>query len=317
MSNIVPVVQNINTFFETLFRPGEKICVTKDQRGTALFDWRDAEIITKAEFFCVNPSVSGRKNVNVTAHRNILVEFDAIPLDEQAAYVAGIGMPFTTCVFSGNKSFHYVISLAQDVSKETYKEIVKQVHAAVGAPVDKSCKNEARLSRFPNRMRRDTGRLQSLVSVGDPVDNAALIAWVRARGVAEPVTRADLGLDDWDGESGDTERSADPARDWFHQACPWETLLPDWEYAFGSGDTEFWRRPGATKRHSATINADGNNKIFLFTSSVTDVPCNQYLDKYQFYAFAHCGGDWQKARQYIERKYNDYWVKKEILCQLE
>jgi hypothetical protein len=125
----------------------------------------------------------------VTAFRNILIEMDTISLEDQASHIEDIKLPYSTCVFSGGKSFHYIISLKQDLtSRKDYDKLVRRIYAAVGNNlVDQSTKNPSRFSRMPNSYRADKDTYQELIYVGERIENDALEAWLLNRGV-EPIT---------------------------------------------------------------------------------------------------------------------------------
>ena len=119
----------ISDFFYTLFDENEATCFSSSQTGTKVFD-----IDTKHEYaskwavlFCINPlhptqdlnpteeyhsaDKPRRCDKNVVAYRNILIEMDSIPVEDQAEFIEKTGLPYTTSVFSGGKSIHYIISL--------------------------------------------------------------------------------------------------------------------------------------------------------------------------------------------------------------
>jgi hypothetical protein len=89
-------------------------------------------------------------------------------------------MPFTSCVFSGKKSFHYIISLEADLpDRATYDRLVKRIHSVVKM-ADKSTKNPSRFSRYPDFIRPDNGAAQALIELRTRVKNADLEAWLAA-----------------------------------------------------------------------------------------------------------------------------------------
>ena len=190
--------------FETIFNEGEATCLTLDPHGTMIraVDTLDVNIHT---YFSINPilytgdrdpsqewhnaAIPRRCDANVTCYRNILVEMDKTPLAKQMPYISEIGMPFTSAVFSGSKSIHFIISLATPlVDKKAYDEMVRRVYKAVGhSKVDKSCKNPSRLSRVPGHIRAETNKVQDLIALHGRVDNAILDAWLIAHNAPERV----------------------------------------------------------------------------------------------------------------------------------
>lgn len=185
-------------FLDCLFNYPEGICFSYTPRGTQVYM---EEILSDAQFFSINPlhptedkrptesyhasNKPRRADHNVTAYRNILIEMDKISLEDQVARIEEIGLPYSTCTYSGGKSFHYIISLAQDLpTRKDYDKLVRRIYAAVGNDiVDHANKNPSRFSRLPNAYRPDKDSYQELIAVNERIDNAALEAWLVSRGI--------------------------------------------------------------------------------------------------------------------------------------
>lgn len=180
-------------FYTTLFNEGEGVCWSIDCYGTAVYPVESWEAYQGAPFFCINPLHLGldnaptrnyhspklgrRADVNVTTYRNILVEFDSMPLNDQAAYVAKIKMPYTSVVYSGGKSFHFIISLETPLAdREDYRELVSALHKKLEHS-DITASNPSRLSRSPNAI-RDNGRPQTLIELGSRVPLDEFKTWL-------------------------------------------------------------------------------------------------------------------------------------------
>lgn len=146
-------------FFKLLFDPEEQICVSEDCRDTAL-----STVNTDfAAFFTINPLQGKRAAANVTAYRNILVELDNMPLLAQEEYVSKAGLEPSSIVYSGNKSMHFIFSMATEfASARHYADAVARLYDLLPA-ADPSCKDPARFSRTPGMIRPDTGKLQELI----------------------------------------------------------------------------------------------------------------------------------------------------------
>jgi hypothetical protein len=160
-------------FYDLLFDEGELICWSSDVYGTKLYPKSDPQ---RANYFSINPLHTSRKDANVTAFRNILIEFDKLALPEQLAAFAEI--PISTLVFSGGKSYHGIISLQTPCStREEYNELVWRVYERVSKfQPDKGCKNPSRFSRSPGVLRDNIE--QRLERVGERIPNAALEEWL-------------------------------------------------------------------------------------------------------------------------------------------
>lgn len=166
-------------FFEVLFESNEQVCFSKDPYGTFVrpLSWMPQPT---EQFFVINPLKEKRLDANVTSCRNILVEFDKIPLDEQKPFLVKSGLPYSTLVYSGGKSLHAIISLQWPMAnKEHYKALVKRVYDKLGGKkfVDTSTSNPSRFSRTPC-VTRDNGKEQTLLEVHERVPNAELLDWL-------------------------------------------------------------------------------------------------------------------------------------------
>lgn len=125
---------------------------------------------------CVNPLLPDnyrRNKDSVAAYRNILVECDTLPMDEQLGLMLSIfwdtdgrkdGL-LRAIVDSGGKSYHCIIR-TEARSRQDYAIDAKFIYDLCdhnGLPVDRKCANPTRLTRFPGAMRNNTGRMQRLV----------------------------------------------------------------------------------------------------------------------------------------------------------
>lgn len=168
-------------FFLRLFDVGEYVGLgrgVQDSRSGALANDVQADVFP---FFVINPLRPGspRRDQNVSVYRNFLIECDTLPLDEQLHRIRDLGMPFTSCVYSGNKSLHFIVSLASALpSRQEYDRLARRLLQAVPW-ADKTTKNPSRFSRTPGHQRVDTERLQRLEWLGSRVDTALLLDWLR------------------------------------------------------------------------------------------------------------------------------------------
>lgn len=173
------------TFIECLFNFDEYTCTSKTTRGIHTIHAYD--VYPSDAFFSINPldPTKTRADSSVTKYRNILIECDKIPLEKQDQHMTEIGLPYSTAVFSGSKSIHFIISLQEPLGDEQiYRSMVKRVYKAVGEDlVDKSCINPSRFSRLPGHIRFDTGKEQKLLIVRERVSLSTLETWLQERGV--------------------------------------------------------------------------------------------------------------------------------------
>lgn len=177
----------MNKFYKLLFEPYEGVCWAKEPYGTTVSNM-DYMGYPEENFFAINPlhltkdlerpdSGTGRRaDCNVSCFRNILIEIDSMPVSEQMKYIGDLHMPHSTCVYSGGKSMHFIISLSEPcVDIEDYRELVYRVLAKVPA-ADKTTKNPSRLSRAPGAMRGNY--CQNLQYVRSRVSRAELETWL-------------------------------------------------------------------------------------------------------------------------------------------
>ncbi len=163
----------VRDFWYTLFDAGEMVCISNDVLGTSL---QTLNATSTGQFFSINPLKDKRADANVTCYRNILIEFDNIPLTEQEAYKDII--PFTTMVFSGGKSYHFIISLQNPCSNiEEYRALVKRIYKKMPGS-DPSVRNPSRFSRTPEVVRLENGQKQTLMEVNSRVSREELEAWL-------------------------------------------------------------------------------------------------------------------------------------------
>ena len=189
----------LESFYETLFRPEEGVCWSNDTYGTNVSAMNLQPIMCGHRFFCINPLhlskdldpvrphhsplVGRRADANISAFRNILVEFDEMTTQEQLDYIHKINMPYTTLVHSGGKSIHAIISLSEPLkNREEYRQVVKAVYRRVRF-ADLSASNPSRLSRSPNAI-RDNGAKQELLFLGPSIDKFELLNFTGP--IAEP-----------------------------------------------------------------------------------------------------------------------------------
>lgn len=194
-------------FYNLLFDDREGICMSQDKFGTSVWPFvkgffQGHETLL---FVCINPllvnedrdphqswhspKMGRRADCNVTVFRNILCEFDKIPLEAQIDYINESKIPYSTLTYSGGKSMHLIISLAEPCkTKEEYVSLVKRIHAKLGA-VDTTTSNPSRFSRAPGAI-RENGKQQMLVRVGERISREALNAWLGPEEkIVEPAKR--------------------------------------------------------------------------------------------------------------------------------
>jgi len=125
-----------------------------------------------------------RCDANVRRHRYALVEFDAMPLEEQCAFWAGVIttriLPLRSLVFSGSKSLHGLVEIdapdraAWDKTLDTLLCAVCNPDAPKDRQADRLCRNPARLTRLAGAWRQDKEKRQRLIWLASPRQSATL-----------------------------------------------------------------------------------------------------------------------------------------------
>ena len=115
--------------------------------------------------FYLNPmKIDGRKNTDVTAFRNALIEYDDIAKDEQIDRMLNSGLPIQSITDSGNKSIHSIVRVDANNASE-YSDYVTELYSYLeskyGSSCDQANKNPARLTRLAGAERK--GNTQSLL----------------------------------------------------------------------------------------------------------------------------------------------------------
>lgn len=207
----------VTDFLSVLFRPGEATCYAKNAEGTTVFPIETPP--WWVQFFSINPihptqdfevieeyhapDRPRRADANVTAFRNILIELDKMPLEQQRPYMESFGVPWSTCVFSGGKSYHFIISMSEPFAdRREYELIVAWLHNIL-KEADHATKNPSRLSRFPGVTRVDKGKMQELIEVRGSVTPEALYAFLsRFQGAMPPPAPVVAATELPEGEKG-------------------------------------------------------------------------------------------------------------------
>ena len=107
------------SFLKLLFNEEETVCVSNGKFGyhsvsqnldkitlVSPSDKVGDQCITEEDInlVAINPISGFRRDENITAYRTFLMEFDEMSLSDQRTYVEKLDMPYSICIFSGNKS---------------------------------------------------------------------------------------------------------------------------------------------------------------------------------------------------------------------
>lgn len=193
-----PTMSVAELFMETLFDPGEAVCFGASERSIKVTTQNanpgDYQFVSLNPLFLNldrnptetwhRPNIGRRADMNVTTFRNILIESDSGNLLSQYNYISNKRkLPYSTLVFSGNKSLHFIISLKKPLrDKEEYKNLVERIYNRLGTRnIDESCKNPSRFTRMPCFLRGDTGKEQRLLKINGRIDNDVVQRWIKSQ----------------------------------------------------------------------------------------------------------------------------------------
>jgi hypothetical protein len=185
-------------FLKLFFREGEHICVTPYKfayKSVAVKDM-DSDILalegmgkqegktfyyhpTQINGISVNPCQGERQMSNVTSYRNFMIEMDGMDLFDQKLYVDTMRMPYNCCIFSGNKSLHFGISLDQDLPNAGLWNDIMVWILNIMDKADQTAKDSVRSIRFPDNIRKDSGKKQTMIEFNPkPTSLEKLIEWL-------------------------------------------------------------------------------------------------------------------------------------------
>lgn len=234
-------------FLSTLFDEGEEICISHDGyaykslpqdslNGPITLISNNPNVKPRSisendiTLVAINPITGPRNDQSVTAYRSFLIECDDGSLEDQLKYVEDSGMPYSVCVFSGNKSLHFGIVLDEPYTHESIWRTVNEWILKIMSRADQQTKNPSRSIRFPGNVRKDgRGLRQVLIKNKGRVKKTDLNIWlnkhidkkpkkVKAKsqkgGIVDVTNIPDWIRDYWD-NGVTTERN----KTWFSIAC--------------------------------------------------------------------------------------------------
>jgi hypothetical protein len=165
-------------YLRRLFNKGEAVCYTNDVLGANVVTLESAlDLYTPANFVSINPLHTRRLDTNVTAHRNLLFEFDKGSLEEQLQELISKQMPYTSLVYSGGKSVHAIIALETEVTPEEYAQLFRYIRYIFWNS-DPTSKNPSRLTRVAGAVRADSGKEQELIDLRKRVHPDRVYKWL-------------------------------------------------------------------------------------------------------------------------------------------
>ena len=165
-------------YLRLLFRRGEFVCLASTVQDVITCPIENLNVTTKHKWISLNPykPYATRSIAHLSEYRNILIECDEISLQEQSNLMARVGLPYTTQVYSGGKSYHYVIALYSGVDYKTYTRLFESIYAVLDNLSDSMVKSPDTFTRIPEGIRQ--GRTQKLVSTRERISLYELESWL-------------------------------------------------------------------------------------------------------------------------------------------
>jgi hypothetical protein len=193
----------LDNFYDLLFDADDHICFGETLKSTAVNHHRFPDG-RKRRWFTVNAlhpkedrrptepyhkkDRPRRADCNVVKFRNIMIEMDSCSIPEQKVHIKQSGLPYSTCVYSGGKSLHFVIALETPLqSEEEYRcwwKAIYKIMESIGAGLDKSTVNPSSFSRCPNAYREDKDQTQHLLKINTRIKNEDMVTWFKGHGVS-------------------------------------------------------------------------------------------------------------------------------------
>ena len=181
-------------FLNLFFNPDETICVSDCQGRyhSVPQDLNEVNLVSPTEgkgdrkilesdinLVSINPINGWNRMKNITSHRSFLVEMDEGSLPEQKVYIEKMELPYSICVFSGNKSLHYGIVLSEDLAGESVWKFTNQWILNIIEKADQQVVSPNVCIRFPGNKRKDGKQLmQALVEIKHRISPEELYAWL-------------------------------------------------------------------------------------------------------------------------------------------
>jgi len=194
-------------FLSLLFDKDETVCVSPNKYGYHSISQNDMnEAITlispkegvnpmfisekSINLIAVNPIKGWRRDSNVTKFRSFMVEIDTGTLEDQKKYIEESKLPYSACVFSGNKSLHFAITLDEALPNIDMWRFYNKWIMNILTETDQQILNPSRSIRFPGNKRHDGKQLtQSLVSLKSRISQEDFFRWLFEHEDKKPVQK--------------------------------------------------------------------------------------------------------------------------------
>lgn len=190
---------DLQSLLNLMFDEGETVCSSPTVYATP--SKNQSEVSSDDAFLTINPISGFRRVADVTAFRSFLVEIDPKNWDQvdehqrsqlleyQKEYVRNSGLPYSASIFSGNKSFHFLIVLTEPFRTHEEYKLHFQWLANVLNEVDAQTGNAIVGVRVPGHFRCETEKLQRLDTIKNRVTREEFLAFLQRHPEARPLER--------------------------------------------------------------------------------------------------------------------------------
>jgi hypothetical protein len=174
-------------FLDSIFRRGECVWVGKHDADVGGFyhpgDSQEASDMVdylrgsfKGAKYLINPTDGqGRKEVNLTGFRHLLIESDKAPRDLWLRMIVQVHAPILALYESGKRSIHAVIRLSASNKEEFMEQANYYRRHLIPVGADKNAGNKpVQLTRLPGIMRRESGQMQRLLYLAPDADGTPI-----------------------------------------------------------------------------------------------------------------------------------------------
>lgn len=182
-------------YLRILFDANESSCFTNTKATNVFSVFSSSD--KRTEFVCINPldatkdnqpskpwhfaDVPRRADCNVTVYRNFLFDCDEGSIEEQLGRFSDLRFPFSTAVYSGGKSVHFVLSLETPLNNaQEYNQVAVRLMnklSSLGVPIDTSTKNPSRLTRLGGAFRAELKKHQTILKLNSRVSRQEVADW--------------------------------------------------------------------------------------------------------------------------------------------
>jgi len=184
---------NRKQFLEVLFDAEHISACGRDNKGATYPKPVFPDLIAdKGVKFSINPIINWRdtKNVLEAGLYSMLFEMDQtpdgqlIPREEQIRLFKSSGLPFSTMMWSGTKSVHVIVRMAERIPKDMFVPLwlaIERVLTKHGCSIDTATMKIPQISRMPESI-RDNGNRQDLIEVRHRISRSEIGLWLKQNG---------------------------------------------------------------------------------------------------------------------------------------